>query len=118
MGLVPLSTPTWLPANDNPLWLRLLLTWVRAHGRRFYNFDGLEAFKSKFQPHGWEPIYAIVNARRFTPGTLYAIAAAFSGGSPVLAVARGLWKALREEAGRIRKLRPDAQCVDTPSILL
>ena len=34
MGLVPLSERTWLPAHYNPLWLRLLLTWVRAHGRR------------------------------------------------------------------------------------
>jgi phosphatidylglycerol lysyltransferase len=118
MGLVPLSTPTWLPATYNPLWLRLLLTWVRAHGRRFYNFDGLEAFKSKFRPHVWEPIFAIVNAPRFTPRTLYAIAAAFSGGSPIQAIARGLCKALREDARRLCRLHAAARCVDTPSILL
>src|SRR5207244_1637442 len=98
MGLVPLSQRNWLPGDYNPLWLRLLLTWVRAHGRRFYNFDGLEAFKAKFQPREWEPIFAISHEPRFSPHTLYAIAAAFSDGSPVWAVARGLWRALRREA--------------------
>jgi phosphatidylglycerol lysyltransferase len=98
MGLVRLSERTWLPAHYNPLWLRLILTWVRAHGRRFYNFDGLEAFKSKFLPRVWEPIFAVSNEPRFSPRTLYAIAAAFSDGSPISAVARGLWKALRQEA--------------------
>lgn len=98
MGLVPLSERTWLPAAYNPLWLRLLLTWVRAHGRRFYNFVGLEAFKSKFYPREWEPIFAVSNEARFSPGTLYAIAAAFTGESPITAVARGLGKALRQEA--------------------
>ena len=34
----------------------MLSKWVRAHGKRFYNFEGLEAFKSKFRPDGWEPI--------------------------------------------------------------
>jgi phosphatidylglycerol lysyltransferase len=102
----------------NPLWLRLLLTWVRAHGRCFCNFDGLEAFKSKFRPHVWEPIFAIVNEPRFTPRTLYAIAAAFSGGSPIQAVARGLCKALREDARRLYRPHAAARCVDTPSILL
>jgi hypothetical protein len=73
------------------------LTWIRAHGRRFYNFDGLEAFKAKFQPRAWEPIFAISREPRFSPHTLYAIAAAFSDGSPMWAVARGLVKALRQE---------------------
>jgi phosphatidylglycerol lysyltransferase len=97
MGLVPLSRRTWLPADYNPLWLRLVLTWIRAHGRRFYNFDGLEAFKAKFQPRAWEPIFAISNEPRFSPHTLYAIAAAFSDGSPITAVTGGLLKALRQE---------------------
>jgi phosphatidylglycerol lysyltransferase len=98
MGLVPLSERTWLTADFNPPWLRLVLAWVRAHGRRFYDFGGLEAFKAKFRPREWEPIYAISNEARFSPSTLYAIAAAFSDGSPVWAVARGLGRALRQEA--------------------
>lgn len=97
MGLVPLSLQGVLPGEDNPAWLRVLLARARAHGRRFYNFDGLEKFKSKFAPDAWESIYAISNERRFSPRTLYAIAAAFTDQSPIIAVARGLGKALQQE---------------------
>jgi phosphatidylglycerol lysyltransferase len=97
MGLVPLSLHGWAAPEYNPLWLRVVLAWIRAHGRRFYNFEGLDAFKSKFQPHDWEPIFAISNEPQFSPLSLYAIAAAFSGTSPIVAVARGLGKAIRQE---------------------
>jgi phosphatidylglycerol lysyltransferase len=97
MGLVPLSRRPGLPKEYNPLWLRLVLAWVRAHGRRFYNFGGLEAFKSKLRPCLWEPIFAISHEAHFSPRTLYAIAAAFSGGSPIVSVAGGLKKALVQE---------------------
>ena len=59
LGLSPLSDRAGAPAAENPFWLRTMLGWVRAHGRRFYNFEGLEAFKTKFQPVRWEPVYAI-----------------------------------------------------------
>lgn len=97
MGLVPLSDHGRLPSEENPPWLKLVLAWTRAHGRRFYNFGGLEAFKAKFQPDAWEAIYAISNERQFSPRSLYAIAAAFTGTSPLMAVARGARKALRQE---------------------
>ncbi|MBB6049256.1 DUF2156 domain-containing protein [Armatimonas rosea] len=97
MGLVPLSSGTWDPALYNPLWLRFTLGWVRAHGQRFYNFGGLEAFKAKFSPSGWEPIYAIANEPRFSPRTLWAIAAAFADRSPLSTITRGLFKAVRQE---------------------
>lgn len=97
MGLVPLSEHNTLPTDYNPAWLRLLLAWVRAHGRRFYNFRGLDAFKSKFQPQAWEPIYAIASEPRFSLRSLYAIAAAFSEESPLQAVTRGLCRAISQE---------------------
>lgn len=97
MGLVPLSRNTWQPENYNPLWLRLVLSWVRAHGRRFYNFDGLDRFKAKFQPESWEAIYAVSNEPRFSFATLYAIADAFSEGSAIHAVTRGLLRAAAQE---------------------
>lgn len=97
MGLVPLSSGTWNPALYNPLWLRFSLGWVRAHGQRFYNFGGLEAFKAKFSPTAWEPIYAIANEVRFSPRTLWAIADAFSDRSLLSMITRGLLKALRQE---------------------
>lgn len=102
LGLAPLSRHGLGP-ETNPAWLRWLLRWVRAHGRRFYNFEGLDNFKAKFQPERWEPVYAIVNEPRFTPGALYAIAAAFSDGSPLWTIARALWRAGRTEMHWVRR---------------
>jgi phosphatidylglycerol lysyltransferase len=83
-----------------------VLTWVRAHGRRFYNFAGLDAFKSKFRPQRWEAIYAISNEPKFSPRTLYAIGAAFARDrSPAALVARGLAKAVRQEWRWLREGR-------------
>ena len=97
MGLVPLATAAASTTVHNPLWLSLLTTWVRAHGRRFYDFEGLERFKSKLHPGYWEPIYAISNERRFSPRTLFAVAAAFTGGPPLLAMLKGMGRAARQE---------------------
>ena len=102
MGLVPLREGTEQPRDLNPAWLATLLAFVRVHGRRFYNFRGLERFKTKFRPHAWEPIYAISAEETFSLRTLYAIAAAFTVQSPLAAVARGGLRALRTEVGRLR----------------
>ena len=99
MGMVPLSRK--VPASPtDPGWLRFTMNWVRAHGRRFYDSDGLEWFKNKFKPDRWDPIYAISTERRFSFRTLYAIAGAFTGMPPWLAVLRGGLKAVRKEAHR------------------
>lgn len=106
LGLVPLSTRADEYIAGNPLWLRGLMIWARAHGRRFYNFKGLEDFKSKFRPHEWEPIFAISNQPSFTPRTIYAIAAAFSDkSSPVLQGIRALRRAARQEYRWFRRPR-------------
>jgi phosphatidylglycerol lysyltransferase len=97
LGMVPLSRRAGTPAFDNPVWLRTLLAWARAHGRRFYNFDGLDAFKAKFRPLRWDPVFAIARAPRFTPGMLHAVLAAFSRGSLAVAVVRGLAHAVSLE---------------------
>ncbi len=97
LGLSPLSRA----ASQDPVppWsVRLLLAWIRVHGRRFYNFEGLETFKRKFQPEGWEPIYAVADRPRISLQTLYAIAGAFGGTSPVLFIGRALLRALAQEA--------------------
>lgn len=97
MGIVPLSLHALPELCCNPAWLNFLTGWVRAHGRRFYNFDGLDSFKSKFRPQEWEPIYVISKEENFSFQTLHAIAAAFSDGSPAWAVARGLGRAALQE---------------------
>ena len=63
---------------------------ARAHGNRFYNFRGLEAFRAKMEPDGWETIYAIAPGPRFKPAMLHAVAGVFSGGSPEWLVARAI----------------------------
>ncbi len=96
MGIVPLSRRAGEPV-DHPAWLRLVTRWARAHGHRFYDFDGLDEFKGKFAPDRWDPIYVISRERRFSPRTLWAVAGAFSDGSPVAAVLKGLGRAARQE---------------------
>jgi phosphatidylglycerol lysyltransferase len=100
LGLSPLSRRARVPPGRNPLWLRATLAWVRAHGRRFYNFDGLDAFKAKFRPESWESIFALTNEPRISPRTLYAIAAAFCEGRPEWTIARALARAVKDEARR------------------
>lgn len=101
LGLAPLSEHG-PPPTDSPLWLRTALAWVRAHGRRFYNFEGLDRFKTKFAPEAWEPVYAIAAASHFPPRALYAIAGAFGGRSPIVLGAVALARAVRDETRRAR----------------
>jgi phosphatidylglycerol lysyltransferase len=88
---------------DNPLWLRILLAWLRKHGQRFYNFDGLDAFKAKLRPEKWEPVFAVSNEPRVSFRTLYAIASAFSGNAPVRMILHGLVRSVATEAKRFRR---------------
>lgn len=95
LGVAPLSERAGAAAMAP--WLRRVLAWQRAHGRRFYNFAGLEAFKAKFHPDRWEPVYAISLESTFSLGTLWAIAAAYCGGSPVVTGLKAAALAVRQE---------------------
>ncbi len=99
LGLAPLAMRDEIAHDSEPGWLELALRWTGAHGNRFYNFAGLERFKSKFQPDTWEPIYAIQRAPSFSPRALYAIAGAFASGPPLGLVAKALGSAVRQEIG-------------------
>ena len=70
---------------------------MRAHGRRFYNFRGLEAFKAKLQPDAWEPVYVLSRERATSLRTLYAVAGAFAGEPLPAFVARAMMRALSQE---------------------
>ena len=102
LGLSPLSEHAGAVGAGQPAWLRLVLRWLRAHGRRFYNFKGLEAFKASIQPMAWEPIFAIAPGKRFTPLLLRAIAGAFSAGSPERLVGRAVVSGAARELQRLR----------------
>lgn len=107
LGLSPLSRRCGkvieAEARSRPGWLLFTLGWVRLHGRRFYNFDGLDSFKAKFEPDRWDPIYAIINRRWITPRDLVSIAGAFAGGSVTMLLIRGASRALAHE---LRIARP------------
>jgi phosphatidylglycerol lysyltransferase len=100
LGLSPLSRRVPITV-DEKAWpvIPKLLALARDHGRRFYNFDGLDAFKAKFLPDRWEPVFAYYNEPRFTPRALYAIVRAFSGRSVLLTLARGILRSLRHRNG-------------------
>jgi phosphatidylglycerol lysyltransferase len=76
---------------------------ARAHANRFYNFRGLERFRTKMHPAGWERLYAISNEKQFSPQALYAMGGAFSGISPVLAIALAVMKGAREELRTLQR---------------
>jgi phosphatidylglycerol lysyltransferase len=101
LGLAPLSDRAGAIGDREPAWMRILLHWLRAHGQRFYNFRGLDAFKASLQPLQWEPIYAIVPDGRVTLRALRAVAGAFSGGSPLSLAARALGHAAALEVRAI-----------------
>jgi len=102
LGLVPLQRVPSDGTVQNPAWLNMFFSLARMHGNRFYNFRGLERFKTKLRPHNWEPIYAISNEPTFSFATLYAITTAFTVAPPLMTLAHGIARAVQIEARRIR----------------
>jgi phosphatidylglycerol lysyltransferase len=103
LGLSPLSRRARVAPFDNPFWLRVLLAWLRKHGQRFYNFEGLDHFKAKLCPAGWEPVFALSNERTVSAKTLYAIAGAFSENDVLGMLTGGLKRALVTEVKWLRQ---------------
>lgn len=100
LGLVPLSTYAPLSRSAPPPTVRAALSWMRAHARRFYNFEGLERFKAKFRPEGWETSYLLSPNPQVSLPLLHAVADAFAGPdqSPEALVGRALRRAAADEA--------------------
>jgi phosphatidylglycerol lysyltransferase len=61
-----------------PLWSRLG-TFLYEHGDAFYNFQGLRAFKEKFDPQ-WDPKYLAYPGGLKLPLILADISALIAGG--------------------------------------
>lgn len=87
MGLAPLSSQGLVTGAPGPLWLKLMFRFMRLTANPLYNFKGLEHYKYKLHPHFSEPVYAVVQGRRFSPLNVIAIAHAFAG-SPLQLFAR------------------------------
>ncbi len=86
LGLAPLSGIVRSAASENedagvdvevPAWIGLVERLAVRHGRRFYDFAGLYAFKRKFRPDAWEPVYLLSRDPRLSFGTMLAVAGAF-----------------------------------------
>ena len=99
LGMVVLSSFAHFNMRKNPPWLRGLFRFARAHGRRFYNFSGLERFRTKMLPDRWECLYLITNTPTFSMRGFYAAGAAFCGDrSPFSLVGGAVVKAAMTEA--------------------
>lgn len=72
LGLAPL-------AGDVGRWLRR----ARRLGGPLYDFDGLRAFKAKFKPARWDPIYVAYPPAGHPIAAIYDSLAAFAGGGLV-----------------------------------
>jgi phosphatidylglycerol lysyltransferase len=106
LGLAPLSSHA-IDRERPPILIRTLLAWVRAHGNRFYNFAGLDAFKAKLQPDDWEPVYMLSAEQQTSLRTLYAITEAFCGSPPPVFLSYALMRALVQELRWVRdRLHP------------
>lgn len=76
LGMAPLSRLE--PSPVSPLWTRLG-RFVYRHGEAFFNFEGLRAYKDKFDPV-WEPRYLAYPGGLALPLVLADIAALSAGG--------------------------------------
>lgn len=99
LGLAPLSTRPGLERSDPPRSVRSVLAAVEILGRRFYDFEGLEAFKDKFRPERWEPVWALEGSggagfAEIGLPALWAVTTAFAGESPWRFAGRVLARAL------------------------
>jgi phosphatidylglycerol lysyltransferase len=76
LGMSPLSGFEQSPVAS--LWNRIG-AYVYEHGEGLYNFQGLRAFKEKFNPV-WEPRYLAYPSARHLPRILAGISALVAGG--------------------------------------
>jgi phosphatidylglycerol lysyltransferase len=76
LGMAPLSGLELSPSA--PLWSRIG-GLAYAHGDAVYNFQGLRAFKEKFNPE-WEPHYLAYRGTVGLPRTLADVTALIAGG--------------------------------------
>ncbi len=77
LGMAPLSGLDTHPLA--PVWHRIGAFLFR-HGEHFYNFEGLRAYKEKFDPV-WSPKYLAAPGGLALPRVLFDIAALTSGGA-------------------------------------
>lgn len=98
LGLAPLAKRGSAQVQNAPRWLFGLLSALRAHGTRFYNFTGLESFKSKFGGETWETVYATTAPGTSLTRALIAVTEAFSAEPIGRFMFRSVWRSVRAHA--------------------
>jgi phosphatidylglycerol lysyltransferase len=76
LGMAPLSGMEMSAASS--LWVRLA-NYLYRYGQPFYNFQGLRAYKEKFDPV-WEPRYLVYPGGLALPRVLADVSALIAGG--------------------------------------
>ena len=88
LGCSPLSRHGTASAAGGRIGRSLAL--MRRIGRWCYEFDGVDAFKAKFRPATWEPLYLGTMSRRLRLGDLLAVGRAEAGGAVLPFMLRAL----------------------------
>src|SRR5690606_1161334 len=97
LGLAPLSRRGAVARGAARGWPNRASALARRLGAPFYSFAGLEAFKAKFDPDAWVPLYCVAPGRRFAARDMLAVARAFAGGSLRAYAARAVaWRLTAE----------------------
>ncbi|HEX2168445.1 MAG TPA: DUF2156 domain-containing protein [Longimicrobiales bacterium] len=94
LGLAPLARRGTPVIDRAPSWVAVLLARMRAHGRRFFNFEGLEQFKAKFGGSTWEAVYLSIAPGTSVARTMLAVTTAFSGEPLVRFVPRTIGRSI------------------------
>lgn len=97
MGLVALSPNAGAAMARNPRWIRLATTWMGAHFNRFYNFRGIDAFRTRLRPQAWEPQHVITSTGRLLPHDLLPVIEAFTHVPPALFLFRAIHHGAAQE---------------------
>lgn len=98
LGMAPLARRSALPAPSSSHWMDRVAEIVHEVKLPGYSFAGLEAFKAKFKPEEWRPLYCVSGGDGLSLRDMLALARVFAGGSLTGYIAR----ALRWRLGRRR----------------
>jgi phosphatidylglycerol lysyltransferase len=109
LGMAPLSGFEGSPVA--PLWNRLG-SFLYSHGEKFYNFQGLRAYKDKFHP-SWESRYLAYPGGLRLPRTLADVAALIAGGYRRILI-KGSGKQVHESRSRATAAARSADASSSP----
>ena len=109
LGMAPLSGFEGSPVA--PLWNRLG-SFLYSHGEKFYNFQGLRAYKDKFHP-SWESRYLAYPGGLRLPRTLADVAALIAGGYRRI-LSKGGGKQVHESRSRATAAASSADVSSSP----